>query len=494
MKPIVVSLCLLSSALCGLGSAQADREVDLPHDLPCCEYPLEYIVWSGSDSLITIEELAAYCGPILWFSPDEPLLRDVKGPDIRIPTTFPFETPVGAPVVHYRVRKILRRENHSGEVYLPDPNARSAAVLNLNGIAGIDLDYFFYYPSEEGFGRHLHDVEAAEMKVGIWKRPQCDACPFAIVIATVNCKAHGVLWYDNTLDTDEYTRFPITVLVEEGKHASCTDKNGDGYYTPGYDVNRRINDAWGVRDVIRGGGLFTGGYQSWFTKVRSHEHRIFPPLPEDSSVRHRFVEDGEYASDYAQYQLLPFPHPDQAKDDPTLVPFIADKGDPNWPELTTVGDLKAVGEWIGDETFLKSLGFALRMDGRYGVAAFFPLLIVRHVPDPVAGGWLVNRFYLMDEHLRDFGWTILYARSASRWLDGYFSVGFESDRSDDEDTRRFWVAESGFKIRADLRHAGHLSFLSKLTDFWGVRTGLQATGLLPVERFRYVIEVGAGEF
>ena len=34
----------------------------------------------------------------------------------------------------------------------------------------------------------------------------------------------------------------------------------------------------------------------------------------------------------------------------------------------------------------------------------------------------------------------------------------------------------------------------RLTDFWGVRAGQQATGLLAVDRFRYVIEVGGGSF
>ena len=44
--------------------------------------------------------------------------------------------------------------------------------------------------------------------------------------------------------------FPVRVLVEEGKHASILDRNGDGVYTPGYDVNSRVNDAWGLRDVL----------------------------------------------------------------------------------------------------------------------------------------------------------------------------------------------------------------------------------------------------
>ena len=74
--------------------------------------------------------------------------------------------------------------------------------------------------------------------------------------------------------------YRLISLVEEGKHAIGTDKNGDGYFTPTYDVNVRVNDAWGVRDVMRTGQLFSGGFQSWFAKVRFEQHRVFPPLPE----------------------------------------------------------------------------------------------------------------------------------------------------------------------------------------------------------------------
>ncbi len=76
-------------------------------------------------------------------------------------------------------------------------------------------------------------------KISVWPHEECDNCPYTLSVSKVIAKAHGVLWFDNSLVIDKYTRFPITLLAEEGKHASCTDKNGDGYYTPGYDVNRQ---------------------------------------------------------------------------------------------------------------------------------------------------------------------------------------------------------------------------------------------------------------
>ena len=493
-KPIRIAAAafFLIAALGGRDRARALYPMALPA-LPCCQYDqYEGVVWAGSDSLMTFAELAAYCAPILWFSPDEPLLRGASGLDIDVPAAFPFEGATDAPVVYFRARNVLETQDYEGKAVVADPDDRGDGVINLNGVVGVDLDYFFYYPSEEGLGRHQHDVESTDMKIQIRNRRDCPECPYTIVVSLVNCKAHGVQWYDNTLDVDQYTRFPFTVLVEEGKHASCTDKNGDGSFTPGYDVNRRVNDAWGVRDVIRGGGLFVGSFQSWFAKIRTPEYRVFPPLPMDSDLRDRFMEKGEYAPANAKYELRPFPHPDLAADDPSLVPFIADKGDPDWPATEVPGDFKVVGEWLGEESFLKSVTLSLRLDGDTGVSLVFPFLVVKNLPDPVGGGWIMNRVYFKDEKLRDFGWMFLYTSSASRWLDTYFAVGFERDK-EDVGKRRFWTAESGFKFRADVRHS-KMKFLSHITDFWGMRVGLMATGLLPVEEFRYVVEVGGGAF
>ena len=45
----------------------------------CCGQDPTGILWHGSTPRITFEELARYCGPILWFSPDEPLLDLTPG-------------------------------------------------------------------------------------------------------------------------------------------------------------------------------------------------------------------------------------------------------------------------------------------------------------------------------------------------------------------------------------------------------------------------------
>jgi hypothetical protein len=477
----------------GATTSQA-RKVDYKiNELPCCSYEhIAPIVWSGKDPRMTLKRLAAYCGPILWFSPDEPLLQGAEETGIQIPTSFPFETKPATPVVYYRLRGVVSMSDAKTPAYRA-ALIRGESRLDLESISTMQLDYFFYYPSEEGFGGHAHDVEAVELTILVWHRPQCSECPYSLIVLKAVAKAHGVLWYDNTLMMDPDARFPLTLLVEEGKHASCTDKNGDGYYTPGYDVNQRVNDAWGVRDVIRGGGLFSGGFESWFAKVRVPKDRVVPPLPDDSPNRTSLAREARKTGDLAVYELRPFPRPELAASDPHLVPFIADKGSPDWPLIESPEPLGELRKVLYDDSFAKSLSISARMDGNLGVSFVFPLFIFKNYNDPLAGGWLVNRIYLMDHRLRDFGYNILYTHSASRWIDGYFSLGFERDKRDDGTSREYWCAESGFKFRANVRHSP-LRFMSKITDFWGMRIGTKVDGLLPVEQVGLVVEVGTGAF
>ncbi len=454
---------------------------------------VEGLVWYGDDSLLTFEKIAALCAPILWFSPDEPLIKGKKFGEIRVPMAFPFEEPVDTPVVYYRLRRILIREDAEWHDLEIDPKDPGSTKLDISKLAGLDLDFFFYYPTEEGFGGHDHDVESVEMKILFGKKDLLKDDVYVMAVWKVVAKAHGILWYDNTLVVDEYTLFPLTILVEEGKHASCTDKNGDGYYTRGYDVNRRINDAWGVRDIIRSGGLATGGFESWMAKVRQEGDGVFPPLPEDSPHWENNAEDGVFAPRYAKYELRPFPTSEKAADD--LKPFIDNKGYSDWPEFEEFDDFEQFSSWVSDEKFMKSLAIAYRYDGDNGIVFNFPLFIVKNFEEPMSGGWIVNRLYFKDYKLRDIGYNLLFTASASRWVDPYFAVGFEYDVYDTAggtESRWLFVTEPGIKFRANLKHS-KLKFLSKLgTDFWGLRIGVKYTGAWEFSQIGYVVEIGAG--
>ena len=57
------ALIFLCALLCGMSTAQASRTADFDiNDIPCCQYgPYEAIVWSGTDSLMTIEVGGGTC-------------------------------------------------------------------------------------------------------------------------------------------------------------------------------------------------------------------------------------------------------------------------------------------------------------------------------------------------------------------------------------------------------------------------------------------------
>ncbi|QDG53834.1 hypothetical protein FIV42_24735 [Persicimonas caeni] len=480
-----------------LAAVQVSAQVEVAGKGRCCKPTDGRVLWTGDQTRMSLEQLAAYAAPVLWYSPDEPLLEEIEGPEpINIPMAFPFEEPSEKPVVYYRVREIIRAEDE--KAYFPAGEDRSKAQIELSKVTSVQIDYFHYYPYEAGLGGHTHDVESVEVNLVVVRHPDCQKCRYSLAAVLVNAKAHGIKWFDNTLETDNFSRFPMHAFVEEGKHASCPDQNADGLYTPGFDVNRRVNDAWGIRDTLRGGMLFTGAYQSWFFKPRKAGDRVFPPLPDDSAVRDELDEYLEEESDPTFYVLRPYPRLAAAKkhDDDSIVWFV-DKGYDDWPEVEDAPELPELTEQLEAETFTRSLSIAGRYDGDWGVSGVFPFFIVAHLTDPVGGGWIMHRVYLKDEKLRDFGWGVLYTPSASRWVDGYTIVGLEVDAELDaagEKTKETDVlVEGGLKFRVNTDQLP-LGFINNLTDFWGIRLGVTARGFSGIDDLGWVIELGAGSF
>jgi hypothetical protein len=292
------------------------------------------------------------------------------------------------------------------------------------------------------------------------------------------------------------TELPFNILVEEGKHASCTDLNGDGYYTPGYDVNVRKNDAWGLRDVIRSGDLFTSDYQSFMSKVRKPEYKVLPPLPDDSPQRWKYIKDSVYAPDNAVYELRPMPDPRNALPDKGLKHDMEGYYFKKWPQVEEGDTDIKIKEWWETGQFIKSIAVMARFNRDIGLSISFPLLIVKNVETPLIGGWMVNRIYFQDKNLRDIGYNILLTPSASRFMDPYFAAGVEYDKYDVEGTgevksRVDFVLETGLKFRANVMFSP-LKFLSFLSDFWGVRIGIKNKGFWTINQFTYVFEIGAG--
>jgi hypothetical protein len=468
-----------------------------------CDFStLPGVVWFGTERQMSLERLASYAAPVYWFSPDEPLLEQAEGAEIRLPEPFPFESAPDRPVVYYQFDHLLVDERQQETAIVRDMRDPGRATVDLRAVGAFQLHYYAYFRSEEGLGAHQHDIEGAEFKVVVlnssddWIRENTDArCEeetYIVLVTRVSAKAHGIIWFWNVIDTDSETRFPMHLLVEEGKHGLATDKNGDGYFTPGYDVSRHINDAWGVRDNIRSGQLVSGGYQAWMTKVRRPEHRVYPPLPEDSPGRARLVRRGYYEEAHVEYELRPFPSPEMA--DPDLEHFFGGKYIEDWPEIITGESFEDLVGWVDAGSAVKSLAISLYTDGNVGFSFVFPFFIIKNLEVNISGGFLVWRLYLKDKELRDFGLMAMYAPSASRWIDTYFAFGWEwfeegpvgaSQKYDD------FVLETGLKFRVQLGHSP-LKFLTALTDFWGFRAGIKNYGFTDIERLTYVLEFGAG--
>ncbi|NOR14563.1 MAG: hypothetical protein GQ544_02545, partial [Candidatus Aminicenantes bacterium] len=51
--------------------------------------------------------------------------------------------------------------------------------------------------------------------------------------------------------------------------------------------------------------------------------------------------------------------------------------------------------------------------------------------------------------------------------------------------------ETGVKLRFNLYYTP-LRFMSKLTDYWGIRIGIRNVGAFEINKLVYVLEIGAG--
>ena len=492
-------IILIASILLSTNSTFSET---IPHcDL--ASYP--QVVWYGSrsDSLISFKDLASYCAPIFWFSPDEPTLKNKKGRDIRIPALLPspFEANSDTPVVYYQYNRILERPDAEGPGYRPHSEDKNKSTINLNNIDAAHLKFLAYFPFEEGLGSHKHDIESVEFRIFVlrsgskeWGKKfseiQCKEVHYIVEVRRITAEAHGRNLYYNILVPDEYTKFPIHLLVEEGKHGLCTDRNGDGYYTPGYDVNKNINDAWGIRDIIRSGFLFSGNYQAWMTKVRRPEHKVFPPIPKGSHLRLNHTHKGQYSLDNAIYELRAFPPSKNAKND-TLQSKMEEKEQKGWPLIKKNGNL-------GEHEYWVPLSLAIGYDDGPANSLLFPFLIIKNPEVPITGGFLIHRFYLKAAQKKGqkFGWMLMYTPSASRWIDKYFSAGVEwnikkIENPLDNTKTTNCIYETGVKFRINIPK-GNSKFRNVFAGYWGLRFGIKYTGFRNIDRLNYIFEIGPG--
>jgi hypothetical protein len=496
----LVAMAFLALALALAPRAAAQDSAAVPGST-CNIDRVPGMVWRGRSRRMPLDRFAAYLAPVFWFSPDEPSLDRKRGAAIRIPETFAAEGDADRPVVYYQFTKVLVRGDDGAPVL--DRSDPAGLVIDLDRAGGFELSFLAYFRDELGLGAHPHDIEPVEFRAVILhgnddprlEKRGCTAEDRIVYVTRTSGKAHGLVWFWNVLDTDPYTKFPMNLLVEEGKHALATDKNADGVFTPGFDVNKRVNDAWGVRDIISTGTLYSGGYEQWMAKVRRPEYRVLPPLPEDSELRDDLADQvGDVA--LATYELRPFPGMAVVGDDTSLEHIVAGHVVKGAPVVTSVNSLKEIGDFAEEGAALKSLSINFRYDGDPGLSFVFPFFIIKNLEEPLAGGYVMHRMYVTGPNLEDFGWMALYTPSASRWFDTYFAAGAEWNEQTVDGVREKntdFVLEAGVKFRVNVLHSP-LKFLGKLTPYWGLRAGVKNTGAFEVNRIGYVVELGAGSF
>jgi hypothetical protein len=234
--------------------------------LPCSYNPLGAVILRAPKGRITPDDIARCAAPVLWFSPDEPL------------ETSPLPAPLpiignsnGTSVAYYRIR----RDGVVGSGgFLFDYTYRRVVVVR----------YMFYYPRDVGFGGHWHDLESLEVSAEFTSETIANEEFEVVRIVRAAGAAHGIGWYSNILDVgaDDRVSLPLHVLVEEGKHATSPDRNADGHFNPGFDVNRFTKDAWGIRDTLSSKYLPGSAYAAHMTKPRFGGRLVRPALVERS--------------------------------------------------------------------------------------------------------------------------------------------------------------------------------------------------------------------
>ncbi len=441
------------------------------------------IVWQGSGPAPDLPALARLLAPALWFSSDEPLL--LKRPDNPIPHAHPCDAPSDVPVVYYQATAIvLRGEERVVGTGETDPDF-------FDKVDHFVLRYFFYYDEDFGLSPHPHDLEVVNMLVHLERTP--DGC-LRVRTSRLEGLAHGVQWYSNILRAERDMVFPIRVLVEEGKHASILDRNADGVYTPGYDANQRVNDAWGLRDVLGSSVLMGARFSATMAKPREDAYRVLPP--EDAPVcgRQRSVPVAAVADPLGRYELRPateVPICTPAGPQPELLLSMmrAHGFGIAWPARQHESEL---GRVLSDpQNFFRVVSAVnLRLDAsQFAASIQGPGIEVPEV-------WLVPRV-LANER----GWAadLMVTPSAARWVDWYLAMGYDqglirvktADGTRGQAVEGF-ASELGIKFRVAVSGKARLALFGY--NFGGVRLGVRTNGFSRLKNPRLIVEIGAGVF
>jgi ketosteroid isomerase-like protein len=463
------------------------------------------VVWCGTSPSLGFRTLAERAAPILWFSPHEEALNNnhnlpqpINCADLGKPCLMQPNKPADphdtAPAtVYYHIHQVFQTTD------LRRHAAYTADSLNLEHVESLKLRYYFYYCHDVGFGDHDHDLEHIELDVRIEK--EREGGRYRARVTRVKGAAHGIDWYANRHKVTDETAFPVTILVERGKHASCPDADGDGVYEPGKDVNERVNDAWGVRDGL-------GERDRIRPTLPFYHRRQTDPRNKREGMIRLGIKDSRRLQCYAKsekasppaepslnYDLVEFPETCQQEAAKVECSRFA-KGLPMACALKKRGIHEAPKRrkpyskldeftltFYGAEEYDHAWdGFPLsyRYDGGHGFSFILP--VKRRELKWLGGGYVVPRVGVTGFGKNGrFFFDGLYTPSASRYLGSYVAAGFERTR--DPETNIFqnkFAMEGGIKGR-----------WKKYIPLAGFRIGFRTSSF---KRPRIVIEAGGGTF
>lgn len=437
------------------------------------------IVWVGTTNP-GFREIVGILAPIFWYTADEPAI--ILG-DTPIPHRYPCDPEKANAkegIVYYQVNWLIRRE--AREAPLSEPVEEDPRFFEK--VSVFALRYYIYHRFDYGLNGHEHDLEMAEFRIALEQDPNgCNRIRLTNVIGY----AHGTDWYSNELLPPSDTRYPIALFVEEGKHALGPDRNADGIYTPGYDISVRINDAWGIRDILGSGYLVGGAYSASMFKPRVDGGRVLPPETHPVCTPRLLQSIEESPAFLNRYELRPgYRMP--------ICRGISNEGHlEKWTRKNEFGvthrpqqfdseySERLSRELVGPQGFLPKVAF--RYDRGPGFALTF-------------AGFDATEFYVVPKfnlNLSNYSFAIdaLFTRTATQFSSPYFALGYTHERpsSSDSFTSGFGT-EAGYKFR--LRVDWPWRILGAGYEFAGIRLGVRKTGFDNLGNFRFIVEAGAG--
>jgi hypothetical protein len=447
-------------------------------------------IWLPKASIVSTRALAELLAPILWYAIDEPNTIDVD--DKPGPQPLPTGGPDGpSRVVYFQIRSLTPIASITSSASQLINFAASRREIDVSSLSHLAVRYFFYYSQDVGFHGHRHDLESATVYVDVSPTLFKGEPGILLSVRKVTGAAHGVGWYSNTLVLSDSTKFPLTLLVEEGKHATSPDGNDDGFYTPGVDVNVNVRDAWGIRDTVHSGlPLYSAFHQSMMRPRVGTRDVGFRVGPEQTAA----VTDLRFEIGHGPEGIRL-----QVEALYALIDVLDVCESLNF-------DQKDIAEAQRLEHFIADIRFCAFSPGQDGYGSIWERFQIGYRIDqqargfalsaysvPIGKGWLILRWSLLGGLLDPSRQSIdfFYSPSASRWWDWYAGMGWDLDLIKQNVSDRSIAVvhasealEAGWKFRV---RPGRWPFV-------GVRIGVRTNGWTQPRNARLVAEVGAASF